>query len=572
MKRNKFLDAMMPQAMKSDIRIPKRCINTKDFHVKNKSNGSVVVEGFANTATVDRGNELLLKEDWDLKNYEKNPVMLFNHDWNMIIGGNAKAVPQSDGLEFKAEVSKSENGPVPYIRDMITEGFLKMFSVSFDDHEQTYEEKGVLRFKRAELLEVSAVTIPMNADSGFSVKNKALDLYRSKSYHDCLAKVCNQKGHLMASRLHDSIDMAMRTVDGWDRDEALARVMEIAKISEQELKSVLSGESEASEAFIKAFSLVFMIPTYYLRWDAEDDQWAEEQYAAKKEEEPKASKDEASEKNAKVVNIREKLKKKSEDSKEEESSSESDGGGSSNDKDFQDCVSEKVPSKIDGGMDPADAVKEAYAECKGNEKCFLPDNDILEEMKDLVAKGHEPSEAVLDIAVKYPAVEPLLDTLLLYAENVNTKSSDKIGDEIPKSEKQADQDDVDPDTGGAAIDLKAFDNQEANPYIQIAQSQLGQLSMLNIKMQDMGDTVSKALGAFGEGMAKASEAMQNLSSSLDAFTESQKSAEPKEGEEGEESQSEEDAEIEKMHQALDQLNNKMSNLRKKFILGDQDED
>ena len=51
-----------------------------DFEVKkNKSSNKVVIEGYANANTVDRMKERIDPKGWELDNYKKNPIMLFDH-------------------------------------------------------------------------------------------------------------------------------------------------------------------------------------------------------------------------------------------------------------------------------------------------------------------------------------------------------------------------------------------------------------------------------------------------------------------------------------------------------------
>ena len=46
----------------------------------------LLIEGWANKAVVDRGGDMIPKDAWDLKNYSKNPIILFSHDKNQPIG------------------------------------------------------------------------------------------------------------------------------------------------------------------------------------------------------------------------------------------------------------------------------------------------------------------------------------------------------------------------------------------------------------------------------------------------------------------------------------------------------
>ena len=67
----------------------------KDIHT---DGGETVIEGWANKAVVDRGKDFIGKSAWDLTNFEKNPVILFNHDKDKPIGKALGVEATDDGL------------------------------------------------------------------------------------------------------------------------------------------------------------------------------------------------------------------------------------------------------------------------------------------------------------------------------------------------------------------------------------------------------------------------------------------------------------------------------------------
>ena len=56
----------------------KTCV--EHLETKALEDGSVYIEGWANKAVVDRGKDLISSKAWDLSNYKKNSIILFNHD------------------------------------------------------------------------------------------------------------------------------------------------------------------------------------------------------------------------------------------------------------------------------------------------------------------------------------------------------------------------------------------------------------------------------------------------------------------------------------------------------------
>lgn len=146
------------------------------FKMSEASRGGVNIEGWANKAVVDRGGDIINKEAWNLDNFHKNAMILYNHDRDKPIGKAIKVEPRDEGLYIKARISGSSDPEITKIRDLIREGILNTFSVGFDCKREEKSEGGVNEIKEAELFEVSVVTLPMNQDSTFTVSKKLEDV------------------------------------------------------------------------------------------------------------------------------------------------------------------------------------------------------------------------------------------------------------------------------------------------------------------------------------------------------------------------------------------------------------
>jgi HK97 family phage prohead protease len=155
------------------------------------SRGGLVIEGWANKAVVDRGGDLINKEAWNLDNFHKNAMILYNHDRDKPIGKALKVEPRDEGLYIKARISGSSDPEIAKIRDLIKEGILNTFSVGFDCKREEKSASGHNEIKEAELFEVSVVTLPMNQDSTFNV-SKTLDDVR-KAAMDYATKMDEEK-------------------------------------------------------------------------------------------------------------------------------------------------------------------------------------------------------------------------------------------------------------------------------------------------------------------------------------------------------------------------------------------
>jgi len=144
-----------------------------DFKVKALEDGSVYLEGWANKAVVDRGKDLIGKKAWNVENYKKNPIMLFNHDHSKPIGKMLSVEAKDEGLYIKGRISNSKDPEISRIRDLVKEGILNSLSVGImvSDEEQ---KDGVNVIKSVELHECSVVAVPMNQDSQFTVSAKSM--------------------------------------------------------------------------------------------------------------------------------------------------------------------------------------------------------------------------------------------------------------------------------------------------------------------------------------------------------------------------------------------------------------
>jgi HK97 family phage prohead protease/HK97 family phage major capsid protein len=131
----------------------------------------ITIEGYANKTIIDRHGDLIPMETWTkssaLTNFLKNPIMLFNHDWNEPIGTVSSLTVTDEGLHIVGKVSKE----VGRVAKLISQSILKSFSVSFIPKEAEYDKAtDIFKITELELLEISVVSIPANQDSTFSIR------------------------------------------------------------------------------------------------------------------------------------------------------------------------------------------------------------------------------------------------------------------------------------------------------------------------------------------------------------------------------------------------------------------
>ena len=143
---------------------------TSTFKALESDDGSIMIRGMASTADFDRAGDSISAEAWQkggLKNFEKNPIILFNHDYDKPIGRATGLKSGPNGLELECKISKSAPANVA---ELVKDGVLGAFSVGFRVKDADYiKETDGLMIKDAELFEVSVVSVPCNQSATFSL-------------------------------------------------------------------------------------------------------------------------------------------------------------------------------------------------------------------------------------------------------------------------------------------------------------------------------------------------------------------------------------------------------------------
>jgi HK97 family phage prohead protease/HK97 family phage major capsid protein len=123
-------------------------------------------------SSVDRMGDVVEASGWQLDRIKSDPVVLFNHDRNQIVGKWADVRVRGEQLVGRIVWTTSDKWPMAhYIRDLVREGILRTVSVGFRPLESKPLTKdadknfGPFRFTKCELLECSLVSIPANPNA-----------------------------------------------------------------------------------------------------------------------------------------------------------------------------------------------------------------------------------------------------------------------------------------------------------------------------------------------------------------------------------------------------------------------
>jgi len=138
----------------------------KDINIADRTLTALV-----STDAQDRMDDVLEPKGADLKNFKKNPVVLWAHDYSAPPIAKALWIKKSgDGLLSKMKFASTEFAQE--IFDLYKDGFLNAFSVGFIpkesepvDIKNETDVFGGKRFVKWELLEYSAVPVPANPEA-----------------------------------------------------------------------------------------------------------------------------------------------------------------------------------------------------------------------------------------------------------------------------------------------------------------------------------------------------------------------------------------------------------------------
>lgn len=132
-----------------------------------ESEGARVYTFRASSNSVDRQNEIVDQSGWQLDSYRENPVVLDSHRYDSIediIGRCIRAEVVNGALECDIIFCDSEKGECA--QQLVNTGFLRTVSVGFKSLERRPGGAGQpMTHTRAELLEISMVSVPANRDA-----------------------------------------------------------------------------------------------------------------------------------------------------------------------------------------------------------------------------------------------------------------------------------------------------------------------------------------------------------------------------------------------------------------------
>lgn len=196
------------------------------------------------TGTVDRDNDILDPAGWDLKDYRKNPVVLWAHNSYIPPIGKSESITVK---EEKALVStatfatKEQHELADTVFQLILGGFLNTASVGFRPLESSWDDVRVgYNFIRQALHEWSVVPVPANPEALVGAKELGIDVgVIFKWATDALDMLACQSRELES--VWKVLANPQIQVAGYTEDEVIQDALELAQVDECFKKALLVG-------------------------------------------------------------------------------------------------------------------------------------------------------------------------------------------------------------------------------------------------------------------------------------------------------------------------------------------
>lgn len=201
-------------------------------------------------ATKDRMGDVIEPKGWDLSNFKKNPIALFNHDSKFPIGTWKNVRVEKNRLVGQLELAKQGTSDrIDEIIRLVEQDILRAVSVGFSPIEaEPLKDNSGLLFKKQELLETSLVSVPANPSAvqlarSLNTSDEVIDLVFGEHASAREAIVRGVNGKLAETPSHRKIPkmktLAQRIEDAQERLTSLKN-----QLNEHLTKSDADGEAD----------------------------------------------------------------------------------------------------------------------------------------------------------------------------------------------------------------------------------------------------------------------------------------------------------------------------------------
>lgn len=232
--------------------------------IVHKAHSSTVngLEFILSDETPDRLGDVIASNGWEVSEFKKNPIALFNHSPNFPIGKWVNLRVEKGSLRGHLELAAEGTSPrIDEIRKLTEAGILRAVSVGFRpiESQPRKTKSGVLtggeHFLRQELVETSLVSIPANPNAlavakSLDISSATIDLVFAEQGSKDARLVRRgvtggqadttriRKGTAMASLAQRIIDLEARIIERKDELDQHWKTHDDTNVSDTELQKV----------------------------------------------------------------------------------------------------------------------------------------------------------------------------------------------------------------------------------------------------------------------------------------------------------------------------------------------
>jgi len=177
-----------------------------DTTVESYDDDKRVIRFIFSTSSSDRKGDTINNQGWQVKDFNKNPVFLWQHDiteqplgliHNLdVINGNLVGDVEFWKSDRDVSLWSDFDKKADSIYEQYKKGFLKGASVRFKplDFKPSTNKKNGINYTSQYLLEISAVSLPDNADAlSVEVKNKVKSEISPEDFAKSVANLINTR-------------------------------------------------------------------------------------------------------------------------------------------------------------------------------------------------------------------------------------------------------------------------------------------------------------------------------------------------------------------------------------------
>ena len=178
-------------------------------------NDSIKIEGIANHAEeIDRHNEVIPANEWELGNYKSNPIILYNHDPLFPLGVSEEVKPVEKGLFVRGDInSPSTDDETIRVKSAITGGILKALSVGIGEPRSKEKgDNGQDILKGVELWEITVTPVGVSQGALFNVVKSAVQINQFADQLKTLAEASTEIQREIVS-IKKSLEFNTRDLD-----------------------------------------------------------------------------------------------------------------------------------------------------------------------------------------------------------------------------------------------------------------------------------------------------------------------------------------------------------------------